>query len=151
MSTVDSTRDLTDAAARASAPAAVTGLACRSCGHQQPATATHLCELCFGPLEVTYDYDAIRTRVSRRRIEAGPPTLWRYADILPVSTGDVITLGEGFTPLIHARNLGEELGLRNLHLKNDTVNPTNSFKDRVVAMALTCAVQHAFRSLACSS
>ncbi len=130
---------------------AVTGLRCRACDHQQPATATHLCELCFGPLEVTYDYDVIAARISRRSIAAGPPTLWRYAPLLPVEPGDLVTLGEGLTPLIHARTLGAELGLRHLHLKNDTMNPTNSFKDRVVAMALNWALQHGFRTVACAS
>jgi len=151
MSALDSVRDLAGTAAHPPTTAAVTGLQCRGCGHQQPATATHLCEQCFGPLEVAYDYEVIRARISRRRIEAGPPTLWRYADLLPVKGGDVVTLDEGFTPLIHARNLGAELGLRNLHLKNDTVNPTNSFKDRVVAMALNWALQNGFRTLACAS
>ncbi|WP_337311885.1 threonine synthase [Candidatus Aeolococcus gillhamiae] len=150
MSPVDSV-ELAGTTAPMHATAAVTGLQCRGCGHEQPATATHLCELCFGPLEVTYDYDAIAGRVSRRRIEAGPPSLWRYADLLPVDGGDVVTLGEGFTPLVHARTLGAELGLRHLHLKNDTQNPTNSFKDRVVAMALNWALQNGFRTVACAS
>ena len=150
MTTADPVQDRTAALGRTPA-AAITGLRCRGCGHEQPATATHLCEECFGPLEVTYDYAAIGARVSRRSIEAGPPTLWRYADLLPVDAGDVVTLGEGFTPLIHARNLGAELGVRELHLKNDTVNPTNSFKDRVVAMALNWALQNGFQTIACAS
>jgi threonine synthase len=129
----------------------VTGLRCRACGHEHAAVATHLCELCFGPLEVTYDYEAIGARVSRESIEAGPPSLWRYRDLLPVGAGDLVELGEGFTPLVHTRNLGAELGLRNLHLKNDTVNPTNSFKDRVVAVALNWALQHGFQTIACAS
>ena len=151
MSTADSVHDLTGTATAVAATSAVTGLQCRSCANRQPATATHLCELCFGPLEVTYDYDLIAARTSRSRIAAGPPTLWRYADLLPVDTTDVVTLGEGYTPLVHARNLGAELGLRNLHLKNDTQNPTNSFKDRVVAMALNWSRQNGFRTLACAS
>ncbi len=151
MSPTDSTRVRAHTASATHPPAAVTGLQCRGCGHRQPPTATHLCELCFGPLEVTYDYDTIATRVSRRRIEAGPPTLWRYGDLLPVGGDDVVSLGEGFTPLVHARNLGAALGLRNLHLKNDTQNPTNSFKDRVVAMALNWAIENGFRTVACAS
>jgi threonine synthase len=151
LSPVNSTQAPAPTTSATHPPAAVTGLQCRGCGHQQPATATHLCELCFGPLEVTYDYDAIAARVSRRRIEEGPPSLWRYRDLLPVGGDDVVTLGEGFTPLVHARNLGAALGLRNLHLKNDTQNPTNSFKDRVVAMALNWAVQNGFRTVACAS
>ena len=124
----------------------VTALRCRACGHEHALTATHLCELCFGPLEVAYDYDVIAKRVSRERIAAGPVSLWRYRDLLPVpAEGDIVSLGEGLTPLVHARNLGSELGLPNLHLKNDTQNPTNSFKDRVVAVALNWALQHGFR------
>jgi threonine synthase len=129
----------------------VTGLRCRACGQQGPATAAHLCELCFGPLEVVYDYSAVAAVISRERIEAGPPTLWRYSDLLPVGGTEMVSLGEGFTPLVHARNLGAELGLRNLHLKNDTVNPTNSFKDRVVVVALNWALQNGIRTIACAS
>ncbi len=134
-----------------SAPSHVAGLRCRACGHQLPPTATHLCDVCFGPLEVEYDYAAIAQRISRGRIEAGPPSLWRYRDLLPIGDQEPTTLGEGFTPLVAARNLGDELGLRNLHLKNDTVNPTNSFKDRVVAVALNWALQNGFRTIACAS
>jgi threonine synthase len=152
MPTIDSTD-------HAGAPAAlapsglghVVGLRCRACGHQFAATATHLCELCFGPLEVAYDYAAIAQQISRTRIEAGPPSLWRYRDLLPIEEQEPVTLGEGFTPLVHARNLGDELGLRSLHLKNDTVNPTNSFKDRVVAVALNWALQNGFQTIACAS
>jgi threonine synthase len=129
----------------------VTGLRCRACELECAATATHLCEQCFGPLDVVYDYRAVAATVSRERIEGGPPTLWRYRDLLPVGDGEIVTLGEGFTPLVHARNLGKELGLRNLHLKNDTQNPTNSFKDRVVAVALNWALQNGFRTIACAS
>jgi threonine synthase len=113
--------------------------------------ATHLSDVCFGPLEVDYDYDLIAQRISRASIAAGPPSLWRYRDLLPVGDGELVTLGEGFTPLVHARNLGEELGLSRLHLKNDTVNPTNSFKDRVVAVALNWALQNGLTTIACAS
>jgi threonine synthase len=129
----------------------VAGLRCRACGHDHPSTASHLCELCFGPLDVVYDYNAVAASISRRRIEAGSPTLWRYRDLLPVGGAEIVSLGEGFTPLVHARNLGAELGLRHLHLKNDTMNPTNSFKDRVVAVALNWALQNGFRTIACAS
>jgi threonine synthase len=129
----------------------VVGLRCRACGHEHPQVASHLCELCFGPLEVMYDYEAVRAVISRTRIEAGPPTLWRYSDLLPVRGGDVVSLGEGFTPLIHARNLGRELGLHNLHLKDDTQNPTNSFKDRVVSVAINWALRNGFTTIACAS
>jgi threonine synthase len=151
MSTTDTLADVHAARFPSGAVGNVTGLRCRACGHEHAATATHLCELCFGPLEVTYDYEAIAARISRSRIEAGPPTLWRYRDLLPVGPGELVELGEGFTPLVHARNLGAELGLRNLHLKNDTMNPTNSFKDRVVAVALNWALQNGYRTIACAS
>jgi threonine synthase len=152
---LDERRDAGAAGTTATSVAAprVTGLRCRACAHEQPATATHLCELCFGPLEVAYDYDAIARLVSRESIESRPPTLWRYRELLPVEFGseEFVSLDEGFTPLVHARNLGAQLGLRNLHLKNDTVNPTNSFKDRVVAVALNWALQNGFRTIACAS
>jgi threonine synthase len=152
MPRIDAADDVAATAAFAPAgPGHVVGLRCRACGHQLPATATHLCDLCFGPLEVEYDYEVIARRVTRARIEAGPPSLWRYRDLLPLGDQEVVTLGEGFTPLVHARNLGDELGLRQLHLKNDTVNPTNSFKDRVVAVALNWALQRGFRTIACAS
>jgi threonine synthase len=152
MSTIDAADHVEGPAAVApSGLGHVVGLRCRACGHQFAATATHLCELCFGPLEVAYDYAAIAQRISRTRIEAGPPSLWRYRDLLPVEGQEPVTLGEGFTPLVHARNLGDELGLRSLHLKNDTVNPTNSFKDRVVAVALNWALQNGFQTIACAS
>jgi threonine synthase len=108
--------------------------------------------MCFGPLDVVYDYDAIRKRISRERIAAGPPSIWRYRDLLPVpDESAVVTLGEGFTPLVHAQRLGAELGLRNLYLKNDTMNPTNSFKDRVVSVAISWARGHGFETIACAS
>jgi threonine synthase len=129
----------------------VIGLRCRACGQEHGAAASHLCEICFGPLDVVYDYDAVAATISRKRIEAGPPTLWRYRDLLPVADGEIVSLGEGFTPLVHARNLGAELGLRNLYLKNDTQNPTNSFKDRVVSVALNWALQNGFTTIACAS
>ena len=151
MSSTETLDPVLVAPAASSAGAHVTGLRCRACGHGHAATATHLCELCFGPLEVVYDYEAIGRRISRSSIQSGPPTLWRYRDLLPVGDGELVGLGEGFTPLVHARNLGGELGLRNLYLKNDTVNPTNSFKDRVVAVALNWALQNGIGTIACAS
>ena len=130
---------------------AAVALRCRACGHEHALTATHLCELCFGPLEVEYDYESIRSRISRQSIEAGPPSLWRYRDLLPVGDGDLLTLGEGLSPLVHASNLGAELGLRQLHLKNDTINPTNSFKDRVVSVAVNWAIRNGVTTIACAS
>jgi threonine synthase len=134
------------------AAARVLGLRCRECGAEYELLATHVCEACFGPLDVRYDYDAIRRVVSRERIEAGPPTMWRYRDLLPVEDeATIVTLGEGFTPLVRAERLGAELGLRNLYLKNDSMNPTNSFKDRVVAVAVSWARAHGFETIGCAS
>jgi len=132
--------------------ARVLGLRCRECGAEYELRATHVCEACFGPLDVRYDYDAIRRVISRERIEAGPPTMWRYRDLLPLEDGaPVVTLGEGFTPLVRAERLGAELGLRNLYLKNDSMNPTNSFKDRVVSVAVSWARAHGFETIGCAS
>src|SRR5947207_10501861 len=115
-----------------SAVSRVKGLACRECGTLYPADPIHVCEQCFGPLEVSYDYDAVRRVVSREKIAAGPPTLWRYRDLLPIESERVVNTHAGWTPLVRAENLGRALGLRNVWIKNDTVNPTFSFKDRPV-------------------
>src|SRR5205085_3972476 len=114
--------------------------------------ATHVCEMCFGPLDAVYDQAALKKVVSRQRIEQGPNSMWRYRDLLPVEDSvAVVTLGEGYTPLIHAERLGAELGLRNLYLKNDSMNPTNSFKDRVVSVAVSWARAHGFETIGCAS
>jgi len=128
------------------------GLRCRECGAEYELQATHVCEMCFGPLDAVYDYEALKKVVSRERIEAGPKSMWRYRDLLPVEEStSVVTLGEGFTPLVKADRLGEELGLRNLYLKNDSMNPTNSFKDRVVSVAISWARANGFETIACAS
>src|SRR5579875_2899310 len=129
----------------------VEGLRCRECGRAYPAEALHVCEWCFGPLEVVYDYDAIRAVVSKERIGAGPLSIWRYADLLPASAEGAVSLGAGFTPLVRADRLAAELGLRELWIKNDTLNPTGSFKDRVVSVALTKARELGFKVAACAS
>jgi threonine synthase len=129
----------------------VEGLRCRECGRTYPAEALHVCEWCFGPLEVVYDYDAIAGVTSRERIAAGPKTIWRYADLLPARAEGAVDLGAGLTPLLRADHLGAELGLSDLWLKNDTVNPTGSFKDRVVSVALTRARELGFKVAACAS
>jgi threonine synthase len=148
-----STISLLERYGRPPAAAHVDCLVCRACGHETPVEATNICERCFGPLEVRYDYAEVARRVSRERIASGPPSIWRYRDLLPVDIEDTepVTLGEGFTPLVHARNLGAELGLRNLYLKNDTQNPTGSFKDRVVSVAATWARDHGLTTIACAS
>src|SRR6266498_5176133 len=102
------------------------GLVCRECGEMYDLAPLHVCELCFGPLEVAYDYDAIRASISREEIEAGPPTVWRYRKLLPVGDQPLVDIQTGWTPLLKADNLGRLLGLRNLYLKNDTVNPSFS-------------------------
>ena len=127
-------------------------LRCRGCGTTYEVQATHVCEMCFGPLDVVYDYAAIRERVSRDSIASGPPSMWRYRDLLPVEDdAAVVSLGEGFTPLVRADRLGAELGIDNLYLKNDSMNPTNSFKDRVVSVAVSWARAHGFETIACAS
>jgi threonine synthase len=130
----------------------VLGLRCRECGTEYEVQPTHVCEMCFGPLDVVYDFASIRSRLTRERIAQGPPSMWRYRDLLPVpDEAALVTLGEGFTPLVRAERLGAELGLRNLYLKNDTMNPTNSFKDRVVSVAISWARAHGFETIACAS
>jgi threonine synthase len=129
----------------------VDGLRCRECSRAYPAEALHVCEWCFGPLEVVYDYEAIRSAVSRVGIAAGPNSIWRYADLLPVRAEGAVSLGAGFTPLVRADRLAAELGLGELWIKNDTLNPTGSFKDRVVSVALTKAQELGFKVAACAS
>ncbi len=129
----------------------VSGLRCRECGRTYPAEALHVCDFCFGPLEVTYDYERVAAVVTRERIEAGPRTIWRYADLLPVADEHPVDLGAGFTPLVRADRLAAELGLGELWIKDDTANPTGSFKDRVVSVALTKARQLGFKVAACAS
>src|SRR5947199_4868082 len=115
----------------------IKGLICRECSKEYPAVSLHVCDMCFGPLEVQYDYKVIKARLTRTAIEAGPKSLWRYVDLLPVAGEPTVGLAAGFTPLVRAKNLGDELGLDTLYIKNDTVNhPTLSFKDRVVSVAL---------------
>jgi threonine synthase len=126
-------------------------LRCRECGRVREFEAAYVCEQCFGPLEVAYDLAAIRDRISRESIAKGPATIWRYRELLPAPSGDPIDLGTGFTPLVRARNLGELLGLDHLYVKNDTLNPTGSFKDRNVAVATNFALSYGFDTLACSS
>lgn len=127
-------------------------LRCRECLRQYPVSPTHVCEFCFGPLEPVYDFDEISSLVSRDKIAAGPPTIWRYADFLPVDDhADHVDIGAGMTPLLRAESLGAKLGIEELYLKNDTANPTHSFKDRVVSVALTAARSMGFDTVACAS
>jgi threonine synthase len=129
----------------------VEALRCRECQRTYPVEALHVCEFCFGPLEVAFDYEAIAASVSREKIAAGPSTIWRYADLLPASAHNPVNLGAGFTPLVRADRLAAELGLGEIWIKNDTLNPTGSFKDRVVSVALTKARELGFKVAACAS
>src|SRR5438093_1565194 len=130
----------------------VIGLRCRECGAEYELQATHVCEMCFGPLDAVYDQAVMRKLVKRERIEDGPKSMWRYRDLLPVEDSvNVVTLGEGLTPLVKADRLGAELGLTNLYLKNDSMNPTNSFKDRVVSVAISWARAQGFETIGCAS
>jgi threonine synthase len=131
---------------------AMVGLKCKECGTEYPAKATHVCEMCFGPLEVKYDYAKIKRNVTRATIQAGPHSIWRYRDFLPVESADPIDVGTGMTPLVKANRLARRLGLKNLYIKNDAVNmPTLSFKDRVVSVALTRARELGFTTVSCAS
>ena len=126
-------------------------LRCKECGRCYPLNHVHVCEFCFGPLEIDYDYQALGRHISRQRIERGPLTVWRYSDFLPCDRQQVVDIGAGFTPLLRAQNLGEALGLRQLYIKNDCANPTWSFKDRVVTVAATKALEFGFDTMACAS
>jgi threonine synthase len=128
-----------------------TGLRCRMCGTGFPAEALFVCDQCLGPLEVTYDYDAIRAAVTREEIGARPENLWRYRELLPVDTPRT-GFYSGFTPLVKADRLASHLGVSELYLKDDSVNhPTFSYKDRVVSVAATRAVELGFDVFACAS
>ena len=127
-------------------------LKCRECGREYPLAATHVCEFDFGPLEVVYDYDRIKQTFSRSTIQSRPQTMWRYRELLPVAGEPTVGFEVGFTPLIRADRLARELGVRELWVKNDTVNyPSLSFKDRVVSVALSRARELGFTTVACAS
>lgn len=127
-------------------------LKCRECGHEYPLEATHVCEFDFGPLEVVYDYERIQGRISRESIQGRPQTMWRYRELLPIAGEPTVGCQVGFTPLVKADRLAARLGIRELWIKNDTVNyPTLSFKDRVVSVALSRARELGFRTVACAS
>jgi len=125
-------------------------LRCRKCGQEYPVQPLSLCDFCLSPLEVSYDYKAMAGAVTREKLAAGPPSMWRYADLLSVE-GEVVDIGTGFTPLTKADRLGRELGLDELYIKNDCLNPTYSFKDRPVSVAVTKAREFGFDTVACAS
>jgi len=130
----------------------VLGLKCRECSREYPKEPLHVCEYCFGPLEVVYDYEGIGRVISRESIEAGPNSMWRYRPLLPIDGEPAVGLHVGMTPMIRTRRLGKALGLNNLYVKNDSANhPTWSFKDRVVSVAITKAREFGFEVVACAS
>lgn len=132
--------------------AKIKGLKCRECGRPYPAEPLHVCEFCFGPLEVDYDYSTLQKVVSRKRIEAGPFSVWRYRDLLPIDQDVPVGRHCGMTPLIRAKNLADALGVKELYVKNDAVcHPSLSFKDRVVSVAVTKAMEFGFTVVACAS
>jgi threonine synthase len=133
---------------------AIHSLRCKECSEQYPLDARYVCEHCFGPLEVAYDFGDLEAQETRRRIQAGSAGIWRYSDFLPFDGGPPAERGAlepGLTPLVRADRLAERLGIGELWLKNDAANPTHSFKDRVVAVALAKARELGFDTVACAS
>lgn len=127
-------------------------LKCKECGREYPLKDYHVCEYCFGPLEVSYDYAKIARKLSRKNIEKRPYNMWRYRELLPIEKEPTVGLQVGFTPLIKARRLADALGVKELYIKNDSVNyPTLSFKDRVVSVAITRAKELNYKTVACAS
>jgi threonine synthase len=126
-------------------------LRCKECGHRYELDARYVCDQCFGPLEVEYDHSGLDPDSVRRKIQAGSSGIWRYADFLPVQSRPKGALEPGLTPLIKAERLAEQLGVGEIWVKNDAANPTHSFKDRVVAVALAKALELGFDTVACAS
>lgn len=130
----------------------VKGLRCRECSREYPKEALFVCEYCFGPLEVVYDYERIKKILTHKEIESRPKNLWRYKELLPIDKEPTDGLNSGYTPLFRARNLEKQLGVKELYIKDDSVcHPTLSFKDRVVAVALSKAKEFGFHTVACAS
>ena len=129
----------------------VEALKCKECGERYALEARYACEVCFGPLEVAYDFGGLDPAETRRKIQAGPQSIWRYADFLPFATRPQTVLAAGVTPLVKADRLAERLGLGEVWVKNDAANPTHSFKDRVVTVALAKAQELGYEVVACAS
>jgi threonine synthase len=129
----------------------VQALACKECGAEYELEARFVCDRCFGPLEVRYDHGSLDAGSVKRRIQAGPQNLWRYSDFLPFEQPPRYPLPAGGTPLVRAPRLAEALGLREVWVKNDAANPTHSFKDRVVSVALAKAIELGYTTVACAS
>jgi threonine synthase len=134
-----------------STPLSATALRCRSCETDHALEAIGVCSRCWGPLDPVYDRELLARTLTRESIAAGPPSIWRYADLLPVEAPEEQRLAPGFTPLQRAPRLAQQLGVGELWLKLDTANPTHSFKDRVVAVATAKAQELGLTTLACSS
>ena len=130
---------------------AIEALKCKECGTTYPLEARFVCDDCFGPLEVAYDYSGLDAESTRRRIQAGPQSIWRYSDFLPFDSQPRTALAAGVTPLLRADRLAERLGVGEVWVKNDAANPTHSFKDRVVTVALAKAQELGFQVVACAS
>ena len=126
-------------------------LKCKECSTSYPLEARYVCERCFGPLEVAYAPPDSDPDQLKRRIQAGPHSLWRYADFLPLERVPARSLQTGWTPLVRADRLAEQLGVGEIWIKNETANPTHSFKDRVVSVALARAIELGFDTVACAS
>lgn len=130
----------------------VRGLQCKECGQDYPKEPIHVCETCFGPLEIVYDYDGIAKAISREKIASRDKNLWRYRELLPIDSEPRVGLYSGFTPLVRAHRLGETLGVKELYVKDDSVNhPTFSYKDRVVSVAISKAIEFGFNTVSCAS
>jgi threonine synthase len=127
------------------------GLRCKECKTEYPLEARYVCEECFGPLEVAYDFSELDAAELKRKIQAGPTGIWRYADFLPFAERPRDPLQPGLTPLVRADRLAERLGIGEVYVKNDAANPTHSFKDRVVAVAIAKAKELGFETIACAS
>jgi threonine synthase len=140
------------AAVSNSNPSLVKGLKCRECGNTYDKAPTHVCEFCFGPLEVDYDYAAIGKVLTRAKIESRPHTMWRYAELLPIDGPPAVGQATGMTPLVRADRLAKRLGLKEVWVKNDAVSfPSLSFKDRVVSVAVSKAIEFGIGTIACAS
>ncbi len=130
----------------------VNGLICRECGHEYPKEPIHVCEFCFGPLEVGYDYKSIKKKLTKSKIQERDCNIWRYKELLPIDNDPTVGIQVGYTPLIRADKLASVLGVNELYVKNDSVCfPTLSFKDRVVAVALSKAKEFGFETVSCES
>lgn len=130
----------------------VKGLQCRECHHLYPKEPLHVCEFCFGPLEVVYNYDEIKKSLTLEALKSRPTTMWRYKELLPIDGEPSVGAQVGWTPLVKADRLAQALGVKELYIKNDAVNyPTLSFKDRVVSVAMSKAKEFGFKTVACAS